>query len=668
MTRTIIVATSLLGAAYAAAPAAAAVPKACRYLDGARGLLPFPNDAFTVADRRSPTGRRVRISTTCTPRNKDGKAIDTADQNRLDGFSPGSQLVLQVPGLANDAAFRRSGLAPITDIGASLKRTAPIVIFDAKTLKPMAHWAELDANATTDAARMLLVHPARNLLEGHRYVVVVRGLRKATGGRIGPAAGLARARTRDPKVRALLALAARARVSTASLHTIWDFTVGSQTSLETRTLSMRNDAFRQLGDTNLRDLRVAGSAPAFQVSGVTDFTPAENPNILRRVTGTFTVPCYLTTAGCTPGGRFSLDSAGRPRRTAGNVQAATFTCVIPRAAAGGPGRAALYGHGLLGNSDPEVQSLHVALMANEHNFTFCATNWTGFDSVALNNVVGVIGDFGRFPEIADSLQQGFVNFMYLGRLMRHAQGFAANPAFQVGGRPAFDTSALYYDGNSQGGIMGGALTAVAPDFQRAVLGVPGMNFSLLLTRSSNWKTYRIPFNVAYPDEASRPLILSLVQLLWDRGETDGWAAHMTTSPPPGTPSHTVLMHVARGDHQVAPAAAEIEARTNGASTPRSTYAPGTSHDKVPMWGIPRIARFPFSGSAIVVWEPGGGLARVPDQPLTNIPEHPGVDPHGDIRFTVAARRQKAAFLAPNGMVIDVCGGTWCQAEKDPARP
>ena len=37
--------------------------------------------------------------------------------------------------------------------------------------------------------------------------------------------------------------------------------------------------------------------------------------------------------------------------------------------------------------------------------------------------------------------------------------------------------------------MGGALTAVAPDFNRAVLGVPGMNYSTLLQRSVDFDTY-----------------------------------------------------------------------------------------------------------------------------------------------------------------------------------
>ena len=50
------------------------------------------------------------------------------------------------------------------------------------------------------------------------------------------------------------------------------------------------------------------------------------------------------------------------------------------------------------------------------------------------------------------------------------------------------TQRLFYDGNSQGGIIGGALIAVEPDLDRGVLGVPGMNYSTLLTRSTDFGT------------------------------------------------------------------------------------------------------------------------------------------------------------------------------------
>ena len=68
--------------------------------------------------------------------------------------------------------------------------------------------------------------------------------------------------------------------------------------------------------------------------------------------------------------------------------------------------------------------------------------------------------------------------------MIHPKGFASSLAFWDSGGPLIDTRRLYYSGGSQGGIAGGALTAVAPDFTRSVLIVPAMNYSLLLTRAS----------------------------------------------------------------------------------------------------------------------------------------------------------------------------------------
>ena len=94
--------------------------------------------------------------------------------------------------------------------------------------------------------------------------------------------------------------------------------------------------------------------------------------------------------------------------------------------------------------------------------------------------------------------------------------------------------------------MGGGLTAVAPDFNRAGLGVPGMNYSTLLQRSVDFDTYALVIYPNYTRELDRQLWLSQIQLLWDRGEANGYAHHMTTDPLPNTPSHNVLMHVALG--------------------------------------------------------------------------------------------------------------------------
>ena len=45
--------------------------------------------------------------------------------------------------------------------------------------------------------------------------------------------------------------------------------------------------------------------------------------------------------------------------------------------------------------------------------------------------------------------------------------------------------------------MGGALTALAPDFTRAVLNVPAMNYSVLLPRSIDYAPFAIFINQQY---------------------------------------------------------------------------------------------------------------------------------------------------------------------------
>jgi hypothetical protein len=301
-------------------------------------------------------------------------------------------------------------------------------------------------------------------------------------------------------------------------------------------------------------------------------------------------------------------------------------------------------------------------MAQEHDFVFCATPWEGMSSADIPNAGSVLANLSGMPTIADPLQQGMVNALYLGRLMAHPQGLAANPLLQAGGRPIVTSNELFYDSNSQGGIQGGALTAVAPDFQRAVLGVPGINYSVLLPRSRDWDTYSLVMYPAYPKQLERPLALGLIQILWDRGEGDGFAQHMTTAPLPNTPSHTVLLHVAFGDQQVSDYQADVEARTIGASIHSPILAAGRSRQAEPSFGIPRIGAYPFAGSAIVYWD--AGAARVSAPPLENVPNRALEDPHEYPRRTPAARQQKSEFLHAGGAVTDPCGGAPCVAAPD----
>ena len=109
--------------------------------------------------------------------------------------------------------------------------------------------------------------------------------------------------------------------------------------------------------------------------------------------------------------------------------------------------------------------------------------------------------------------------------MRHDDGLSAPPRSRAAEATRCSTpSDLAFDGNSQGGIMGGAATAVAQDWTRAVLGVPGMNYSLLLRRSVDFDTYAAILDPAYPDPVEQNLGLV------DRSRCSGTGPRTTATP------------------------------------------------------------------------------------------------------------------------------------------
>jgi hypothetical protein len=393
----------------------------------------------------------------------------------------------------------------------------------------------------------------------------------------------------------------------------------------------------------------------------------------RRVQGTFQVPCYLQ-PNCAPGSRFALDAEGLPSQN--GTWTANFNCAIPRAAidapGASPGRPQIYGHGLLGTAD-EATSGAQQLLAQTHNFVVCATDEIGFSRPDIPIVAGqILTNLSNFPKLTDRVQQGLLNELFLGRLMIHADGFLSDAAFHVdpgdaGSAPAIDSSRLYYNGNSQGGILGGALTAIAPDFTRASLGVPAMNYSVLLNRSVDFDNFKLIFDPSYPSAVTQQLALSLIQMLWDRSEPNGYAHRMTTNPLPNTPSHKVLMNVAFGDHQVTNWQADVEARTIGAQIHDPVVFDGRWPGVDVAWGIPRIASYPFADSAIVYWDSGPlranptpppAMIGTDPPPIENLPNRTGVDPHGHPRVDPEEMQMVSDFLMPDALsaITDTCLG------------
>jgi hypothetical protein len=682
--RTLVV-VALAAGSLAVLPRTEAAPPSlpgCDPIDPKHCLLPFPNDFFTVADASTDTGRRVNLPLHGMPTNIAGKPIDPTEWNRNDGFSPGSMVLTYVPGVDLHATWD-SPLDHIQDLSWHARPDAPIVLLNTRTGERHPFWSELDTHPeTTDDRRLLIVRPAVNLDEGTRYVVALRNLRRRDGSVIPARENFAAYRDGDAHDarfdRAFGDLEA-AGIGRGDLYLAWEFTVASERNLSERVLSIRDHAFAELGDTNLADGMISGRPPAFEVTEVTEL---EDSASLRRVEGFVTVPNYLTpqvhgelsappeadpvvdpVADLLPDPaddlvgdelRYSVPGSRllgfqNPVQPTVDVP---FTCEVPVTATVEPAHPILYGHGLLGDRT-EVQGGSTEDL-RRRNFAPCAMDWWGMSFADLANVATILVDASLFQSLADRSQQGFVNILYLGRALAHPEGFASHPAFAG----LIRTGTLGYDGNSQGGIMGGALTALAPDFTRAVLGVPGMNYSTLLNRSIDWEgLYAKVAYANYRDKLEQQLLFGLIQMLWDRAEGNGYAHHMSSDPLPNTPPHQVMLQVAFADHQVANVAAEVEARTIGAHLHWPALPEGLHWAVDPTFGFdpwePTAEGSLVGESVLVYWYSADAGNTTP--PNGNVPPTAGEDPHEHPRRDEAGSDQKAVFLL-TGEVIDACGG------------
>lgn len=651
-------------------------------------MMPFPSDFYTVPDATSPTGKKISFPEGGMPENSSGISIDPTSYLDSDGFSPGQGIVLKVPGLDTPEALEANDFVQLEGLGRYSNADQRAVVINAKTGKRWPIWVEIDSNASSPEGTALMIRPARNFDPKARYIVALRNLVDADGEpleapnafryyRDAVDSSQSPVNQRRSHFEDIFKTLRKSKIKRSDLYLAWDFTVASSQNNYRRALHMRDEAFKVLGDSTMADETVQGDAPAFVVNQVTD---VDGPQIKRRIRGTYTVPCFLS-PDCEPGGTMDLDSARLPQRS-GDYEA-KFTCIVPQVGLSGVTppklRPFVFGHGLLGAADQVQGSINPDL-AQDHAMIACATDEIGMASEDVGAVVLALNELSQFDTVPDRLQQGLLNELFLARLMFHPGGFGTDPAFQdgdgvnPGGDSVIRTDHVYYMGASQGGIMGGPLTALSPDFIQSALVVGGMNYSTLLVRSSNWPAYGAILGSAYPDELSQPLLLGLIQMLWDRGEPNGYARVMTDDPPPDTPQHKVSLHVALGDHQVSNFASDVMARTVGMKTNAGAIDTNRWPEYDGLWDVPRIAagEYPYRGSSVVYWD-GGPYRLNPlnlsqdigtePPPYANVPPNPDwEDPHGAPRGASGPVSMINTFFQPDGYIEDLCAGQPCRSD------
>lgn len=630
-------------------------PATCENLNPRLCLLPWPSSFYLVDDATTATGRRIEIPLAAMPVSSAGEPVDPTQLRRFDGFSPATAVVT-----AYDGDIDPANLADERHIADSLAAESPTVIIDAATGARVAHFAEIDTWPDMEPARRpLYLRPAARLGEGRRYLVAIRNLRHPGGAPIDPSPyfralrdgtplpGAADLEKRRPHFEEIFRALAAAGVERGALLEAWDFATASGENLWGETVAMRDAALLAMA---------ADSAPRCAVTTV-DEEPTDT--IWRRVHGTVRVPLFLESGDPLPpeSARVHRGSDGRPLQN--GWWDLPFTVNVPRrvrdavAAGGPPARLVDYGHGLFG-SRAEGDSGWMQHHLDATGMVSVAIDWWGMATEDVPRVVLTMKDFSSFIAMGERMQQGLINHVALHRAFR--TGCAALPELQVNGNPLIDRDEIYYYGNSQGGIFGLSVAALAVDVTHLVSGVGGMTYSVMIPRSSNWQFYGSFMQAGYHDPLTRALLMTLAQSIWDLGDASTYAPHIVSDPlpcarevcPSGlTPPHQLLMQIGRDDAQVPNVCAELAARTAGIGYyQRAPLAP---------WGLTPLdaARgAPLAPSALVIFD-------IPDTRMLPLgTRDPGAPTpaHEGVRRTAAAISQIDAFQHEDGVVIQTCDG------------
>jgi hypothetical protein len=211
----------------------------------------------------------------------------------------------------------------------------------------------------------------------------------------------------------------------------------------------------------------------------------------------------------------------------------------------------------------------------------------------------------------------------------------------TGGAALGDPTQLVYWGISLGGIMGNALMGYEPDITRAVLGVPGGEWSLMIQRSSQWPQFKLLLGGSYPDYLDVQLLLALAQMRFDFADPITTAPRTILDPLPGSPKKQILIHLAVADSQVPNLSTDIVARTEGIPLlgPSSRQA----------WGLPETMAPQPSG--LVCWD----IHAMPIPGDTNTTPTVDNGAHGGIHSLPKLQAQLDHFLR-QGEIIWTCDG------------
>ncbi|MBI4815055.1 MAG: hypothetical protein HY791_02280 [Deltaproteobacteria bacterium] len=627
---------ALLALAFACAgPEPLELPDGCQpLLAGADCMLPYPSDAFLVADPTMPSGRRVELTGAAKMLTLEQKSADLHDDFASDGYSTNAIIVLRLP----KPPKRTSLVQFLDDPALSMSPTSSTLLINTSTGERLAHFVDLDPRADTDERRAVVIHPLGPLAERTRYVVAVRTISAEDGSPIETPEGFRRLRDADPSSDLddlfdryesdVFPVVEAAGVARQDLALAFDFTTQSRARQETDLLTIRAATLAWLTE----------HPPVVSINHVTHF---DDGPVLRVLEGTFRAPLFLDSDS--PEGRMVRDTNGLPVLS-GEVDV-PFRAQIPASLRReGVGRAVLYGHGFFGLRI-DVDADRIRTLSNDLGLVNFSIDWWGFSKDDVFVVVdALVAHPSTLFSLVDRLEQAMANWLVLaaavpGPLARHP---ALSRTSSAADSPIYDPDRLTYVGASAGHILGGTLAALSPTVPRFVLNSGGGGLGQLMFRARPFASLVEFLSTSLPDPLDQQKYVAVAPEVFDRVDPAFWAPRVEDSPLEGNIPRRILMQTGLGDAQVPMVGAFFHA--NALRIPLVEPSPR------PVYGLSTKSP-PFEGSGLTIFDFGID----PKFDLDPDPTRPGNDVHDAVLQQPAAKEQIRAFLE-SGVITQPCDG------------
>lgn len=558
----------------------------CDPLDTTECWLPFPSLHHMQRDLSSETGWIVNLKGDLLPRLKGGVQMDAHYLNRLDGFSTMGPILFYIEGLKEAYEAGAAGLQGHAHIARSVTPQSITLLIDINASSLVPHSAEVDY---LDLDRpQIMIFPAYPLKHGNHYAVAVFNATDSYGVLLPPTKGFSDLMTYsgdserydryiDSVIPALEVSAPwfSYENDSARLQLLFDYITASESSQLGPVRTVRDAALAYIESDQWN-----WSAHHREIKRIDHDCSEPGTLLARTVHGELDVPWFLDCFG--PGCRGSLLNQkalqlGKATSIGATKYIAHIPCSLRAEALGAPmgkplGMVVEFGHGLFGNRAESFDTF-LQQLAHDEGYIVTAMDWRGMSLYDLLIIGKTLLSRPRlFQAVTDNLIQGYANKYAL-------QHFSRSPAF-------LNSSMLYFSqesnalklvptvnndnknnkpgfafyGISQGGILGAGYSVLSKGLiDRAVLGVPGTPFALVMSRSHDFLGYDLIMLLNIYDNRQVRMLLALCQMGWDSVEGAGVLA---------TPLHDnippMLLQAGLGDAIVPTFAAEALARGLGA--------------------------------------------------------------------------------------------------------